>query len=58
MPGAINVPFKKLMSDQGTLLKANELKHVFEESGVDLQKPIICSCGKSVMTNIIHCLFS
>lgn len=48
IPGSFNIPFQKILSDKGTLKSAQELKEVFTGAGIDLENPIICSCGSGV----------
>lgn len=50
IPGAINIPFKKFMTNVEdrafqTLRDNNELKETFKNNGIDLSKPLIASCG-------------
>lgn len=47
IPGAVNLPWKKLMSPENTrLLKPEEeIKEILKEHGVSSEKKIICSCG-------------
>ena len=52
MPGASNVPALALAKD-GKLLPVNELREIFEKSGVDLAKPVITSCGSGVTAAVI-----
>jgi thiosulfate/3-mercaptopyruvate sulfurtransferase len=47
MPGALNVPSASLMED-GRLIPPDRLQKVFTDAGVDLEKPIITSCGSGV----------
>lgn len=47
MPGAFNVPFAGLIKD-GRLLPAAEIERAFKAGGVDLEKPVITSCGSGV----------
>ena len=47
MPGAYSIPFSEL-ADSGKLKPATELKSVFEKSGIDLNEPIVTSCGSGV----------
>lgn len=47
MPGSLNVPFTELMKD-GTLRPAGELRALFAQSGVDLDRPIVTACGSGV----------
>ena len=47
MPGALNVPSSELIQD-GTLLPPERLRAALAARGVDLDKPIITSCGSGV----------
>jgi thiosulfate/3-mercaptopyruvate sulfurtransferase len=47
MPGAFNVPSATIIED-GRLLPPERLKKIFTDAGVDLDKPIITSCGSGV----------
>ena len=53
MPGALNLPFKTLLSDDGVLLRGEALFARFAEAGVDLDQPIITSCGSGVSAAIL-----
>ncbi len=44
MPGAANLPAMELVAN-GILKSLNEIKAIIDEAGVDLDKPIITSCG-------------
>ncbi|HRO14960.1 MAG TPA: 3-mercaptopyruvate sulfurtransferase [Paracoccus sp. (in: a-proteobacteria)] len=48
IPGARNVPFGRLYSDDGTMKSPEELRAVFEAAGVDLKRPAITSCGSGI----------
>ena len=54
IPGSINVPFDR-MTDKETrrFLDADALRRVFEEAGVDLNKPIVTSCGSGVTACVL-----
>lgn len=52
MPGARNLPFLKLI-DNGHLRPPEELKRVFAEAGIDLDKPVVTSCGSGVTAAVI-----
>lgn len=52
MPGARNVPAMALAKD-GELLSINELREIFEKSGVDLTRPVVTSCGSGVTAAVI-----
>lgn len=47
MPGSLNVPFTELTSD-GQLKPAAELRAIFQNANVDLDRPIITACGSGV----------
>ncbi|KAB7614347.1 3-mercaptopyruvate sulfurtransferase [Amylibacter sp. SFDW26] len=53
MPNAINVFFKSLLNDDGTLKSIDELHTIFKAQSVDLNKPIITSCGSGVTASVI-----
>jgi thiosulfate/3-mercaptopyruvate sulfurtransferase len=47
MPGAKNVPVTELIED-GRLIAPDKIKEKFASGGVDLNKPVITSCGSGV----------
>jgi thiosulfate/3-mercaptopyruvate sulfurtransferase len=47
MPGALNVPHSSLIED-GRLVPLERLKKIFADAGVDLNKPVITTCGSGV----------
>ena len=53
MPGARNLPFPQLLTEDGKYRSAAEIRHLFESSGVDLSQPIITSCGSGVTAAIL-----
>ncbi len=48
MPGALNLPYTNLSTEDGTLKSDDELAAIFKDAGVDLSKPVIASCGSGV----------
>jgi thiosulfate/3-mercaptopyruvate sulfurtransferase len=52
MPGAFNVPYQALIED-GRLAPAERLAAAFAAGGVDVDKPIITSCGSGVTAAIL-----
>ncbi|MBU2976846.1 rhodanese-like domain-containing protein [Alteromonas sp. C1M14] len=52
IPGAVNIPFPWLLND-GKFKSLTLLQEVFAQVGVDLQKPIVCSCGSGVTACIV-----
>lgn len=53
IPGAKNVPFGTLYNADGTMKSPEEIKAVFEASGVDLSKPAITTCGSGVTAAVL-----
>jgi len=47
IPGSLSVPSSELVKD-GKLLPADQLRRAFAEGGVDLEKPVITTCGSGV----------
>jgi thiosulfate/3-mercaptopyruvate sulfurtransferase len=52
MPGSFNVPFDRVL-DEGTLASRDRIEAAFKEAGVDLDKPIITSCGSGLTAAIL-----
>ena len=52
MPGALNVPASAVFRD-GKLLPHDQLRQVFAAAGVDLDRPVITSCGSGVTAAIL-----
>ena len=53
IPGAHNVPYGKLLREDGTLKSPAELEAVFTEAGVDLTKPVVTSCGSGITASVL-----
>ena len=53
MPGAINLPHSKLLTDDGRLRPADELRAIFRAAGVDLTAPVTTSCGSGVTAAVL-----
>jgi len=53
MPGAFNLPYLDLLAEDGTMRPIAELEYHFTESGIDLNKPIVTSCGSGVSATVL-----
>lgn len=53
MPGALNLPFTRLIGPDGRLLEPAELAERFAQSGVDATRPVITSCGSGVSAAVL-----
>ncbi|EOO02390.1 putative thiosulfate sulfurtransferase protein [Phaeoacremonium minimum UCRPA7] len=55
MPGSINIPFDAVLDPTTkAFLPADQLKKIFQDKGVDPQKPIISSCGTGVTAVVLE----
>ena len=52
MPGAFNVPFTEIV-ENGRLVSPERIAQAFKKAGVDLEKPVITSCGSGVTAAIL-----
>ena len=48
MPGSFNVHYETLLNIDNTLKSPKEIQRIFDAAGVDLNKPVIFSCGSGV----------
>ncbi|MDE2435793.1 MAG: 3-mercaptopyruvate sulfurtransferase [Sphingomonadales bacterium] len=53
IPGSRNVPFSALYNADGTFKSAADLKQVFADAGVDLDKPVITTCNSGVTAAVV-----
>lgn len=53
IPGAHNLPSGQLVNPDGTLKSKAELALLLAESGVDLAKPIVTSCGSGITASLL-----
>lgn len=54
MPGAKNLPYTKLIGPDGSLKPIDAVLGAFADAGIDLDKPIITSCGSGVSAAILN----
>ena len=53
MPGSRNVPFDRLLDQNGELAEAETIRAVFTEAGVDLDQPLVTTCGSGVTAAVL-----
>lgn len=53
MPGALNLPFARLVAPDGTLRPPEQLAAAFAEAGVDLDRPVVTTCGSGVTASVL-----
>ena len=53
MPGALNLPFPAILNPDGTMKQGEALAQVFRAAGVDLDRPVVTTCGSGVTAAIL-----
>lgn len=53
IPNSINLPYTNLLNENGTMKEKQDLLKEFESSGLDLDKPVITSCGSGITASIL-----
>jgi len=53
MPGAMNLPYDKLLNEDGTLRSSSQLQDLFCDAGIDLSLPVVTTCGSGVSATLL-----
>ncbi|SEN21176.1 3-mercaptopyruvate sulfurtransferase [Palleronia pelagia] len=53
IPGSKNLPFTHLLNDDGTMKDTDGLRAAFESAGIDLDRPVITTCGSGVTAAVL-----
>jgi thiosulfate/3-mercaptopyruvate sulfurtransferase len=53
IPGSRNVPYATLLNADGTLKPAAELAAVLAKAGVEVERPVVATCGSGVTAGIV-----
>lgn len=55
IPGSLNLPFPNLMNpnDSGAILSADEIRNAVRAAGIDLDKPVVTTCGSGVTAAVV-----
>ena len=53
IPNARNVFFRTVLNDDGTMKSPDHIRLVFQDAGVDLDKPAITTCGSGVTAAVL-----
>jgi thiosulfate/3-mercaptopyruvate sulfurtransferase len=53
IPGSRNLPQDRLFNADGTWKTGDALRQAFEQSGVDLDKPIVTTCGSGITAAVL-----
>ncbi len=53
MPGALNLPFPGILNPDETMKRGEALAQAFRTAGVDLDRPVVTTCGSGVTAAIL-----
>ena len=54
IPGSYNLPYTQLLRpEDGTMLPADQLRTKFQKAGIDLEKPVVTSCGSGITACVL-----
>ncbi len=53
IPGSLNLPYDRLYATDGMLLGLDALRRAFEAAGVDLDRPVVTTCGSGVTASVL-----
>lgn len=54
IPGSLNLPYTEIIDPEArTILPADQLKARFQAAGVDMKKPVVCTCGSGVTACVL-----
>jgi thiosulfate/3-mercaptopyruvate sulfurtransferase len=53
MPGARNLPHSTLFNEDGTWKRGDELRAAFTQAGIDLDRPVVTTCGSGVTAAVL-----
>ena len=53
IPGSLNIHYKALLNEDGTVKSEPQLRAIFEAAGVDFSKPLVTTCGSGVTASIL-----
>ena len=53
IPGSRNLPYSLLFAHDGTFCSPKDLRRAFAEAGVDLDKPVVTTCGGGVTAAVL-----
>jgi thiosulfate/3-mercaptopyruvate sulfurtransferase len=53
IPSSRNVPFGSLLNADGTLKSPTELRAIFAKAGVEVERPVVATCGSGVTAGVV-----
>ena len=53
IPGSLNLPFGQVFNADGTYKSPADLREAFESAGIDLERPIVTTCGSGATASVL-----
>ena len=53
IPGSANLHYARVLNTDGTLRSGTELRQLFSEQGITLDRPVVTSCGSGITAAIV-----
>jgi thiosulfate/3-mercaptopyruvate sulfurtransferase len=53
IPGSLNLPYDELWAADGTLLPPAAIREAFRKAGLDLDRPVVATCGSGVTAGVL-----
>jgi len=53
IPGSKNLPYNNVFNDDGTWKTGDALKSAFTNAGIDVDKPVVATCGSGVTGSVL-----
>jgi thiosulfate/3-mercaptopyruvate sulfurtransferase len=53
IPGSLNLPFGRMLKPDGTFRDEAGLRAAFAEAGIDLDQPVVTTCGSGVTASVL-----
>ncbi|WP_082782390.1 sulfurtransferase [Acetobacter senegalensis] len=54
MPGALNIPFKRMLDDKGCFLPPQTLRQIFLEAGIPEDQAAVTTCGSGMTASVLN----
>ena len=54
IPGAVNLPFNRVLTSDGMMRSEDEIRERFQAAGVDLSRTVVTSCGSGVTAAVLN----
>ncbi|HEY8698223.1 MAG TPA: 3-mercaptopyruvate sulfurtransferase [Rhizomicrobium sp.] len=52
IPGSRNIPYTELVAEDGTMRPPGSLREIMQSRGIDLERPIVTTCGSGITAAI------